>query len=270
MNVDVCGLGYVDEPVGVDVCRGGCMRSKVGAPTPGLRNDLQNDPQHLQRGPLVYSLFMRFAVPATRSIGCQRTRTAGHAVIKLMHPDNARFLVVALTSKGKKVVSKSVVKASKVFVAGNVVVSCGGDLGVLIGIESFVDVKANPHGFDPSGGISWFICEVSGEGCLDLGGLGGLRVWGIGGMKEILDLLLSYDTSMKNIMEHQGISVAMVMWNTQRAQESTLWQIRPNTITGPLVCILIGTYEGADGYLQCFLEVDLKNKFALQPETNIA
>ena len=76
-KVNVCGQKVED----------GCMR--VGAPTPDLRNDLQDDPLHLRHSPLVYSVFVWFAVPATRPVGRQRTRTARRAVTVLMYPSNA-------------------------------------------------------------------------------------------------------------------------------------------------------------------------------------
>ncbi|KAF8549123.1 hypothetical protein OG21DRAFT_1526028 [Imleria badia] len=88
------------------------------------------------------------------------------------------FLTGHCLSLGKKVVLKSVAKTSKVFVAGNMVMSRGGDFGIFVGVESFIDVEVNPHGFDPLGGVCWFSREVGREGCLDLrsrrrhGGLG--------------------------------------------------------------------------------------------------
>ena len=64
----------------------GCMR--VGAPTPDLRNDLQDDPLHLRHSSLVYSMFVWFAVPATRPVGRQHNRTARRVVTILMYPSN--------------------------------------------------------------------------------------------------------------------------------------------------------------------------------------
>ena len=76
-KVNVCGQKVED----------GCMW--VGAPTPDLRNDLQDDPLHLRHSPLVYSVFVWFAVPAMRPVGRQCTCTAHRVVTILMYPTNA-------------------------------------------------------------------------------------------------------------------------------------------------------------------------------------
>ncbi|KAF8545854.1 hypothetical protein OG21DRAFT_1528214 [Imleria badia] len=58
-------------------------------------------------------------------------------------------------------------------------IECGGDFGIFVSVESFIDVEVNPHGFDPLGGISWFSREVGRESCLDFGSL--RRHGGLGG-----------------------------------------------------------------------------------------